>query len=431
MYRWPFVVSLVLLFAASLNAQTQVASSTPSSPDPSAQASQAAQVHSAQPDVVDVKIQQALRERDAIIRNLLERVQELESRLNSVSGANAGLTGHGPVPSAVAVAPAPTSSLAATVNNATYDEAERHASAALDRALLVRGGLLLPAGLLEVDDAASYFSMSSDHVTVNGFALFPILVVGDITSERLRRDILINSITTRVGVTKRLQLDALVPYGYILNRTVDATGKSTTEDQFGLGDILGGASYQFINEHGSVPDLLGSLHFKSNTGVNSYDLESAQTSLGTGFNGLTAAVTAAKTNDPLVFFGSLSYTRNFAAHHTVPVSDPTNPSITSEVAYIRPGQAFGFQLGSVLSLNPETSMTVGWDQLFTTESKLNGQPLPASYLVEGSLRIGTSYMFAPGRLMDVTMGIGLTPDTPNLQFTVSFPFRRTLWKPTY
>ena len=85
----------------------------------------------------------------------------------------------------------------------------------------------------------------------------------------------------------------------------------------------------------------------------------------------------------------------------------------------------------MLSLNPETSMTVGWDQLFTRESKLAGQPRPASYLVEGSLRIGTSYMFAPGRMMDVTMGVGLTPDTPNLQFSVSFPFRRTMWKPSY
>ena len=171
--------------------------------------------------------------------------------------------------------------------------------------------------------------------------------------------------------------------------------------------------------------------FKSTTGITGYNLESAETSLGTGFNGLTAAVTAAKTNDPLVFFGSLNYTYNQPAHHTVPISDPTDPSVTSEVAYIRPGDSFGFQLGSVLSLNPETSMTIGWDQLFTRESKLDGQPLPASYLVEGSLRVGTSYMFAPGRMLDVTMGVGLTPDTPNLQFSVSFPFRRTLWKPSY
>ena len=427
MFLRPFAVGIVLLFAVGLNAQ-QSASTASAPPDPAAQAEHPTQLKSAQQDVVDAKIQQALRERDAIIRNLLERVQELETRLNA---GNAGLTGHGPVPAAVAAAPAPISTLAATVNNATYDDTERHASAALDQALLVRGGLLLPAGMLEIDDGASYFSISSDHVTVNGFALFPILVVGDITSERLRRDILINAVTARVGLTKKIQLDYTVPYGYILNRTVDATGKQTTQSQFGLGDMVGGVSYQFMTEHGAAPDLLGSVHFKSTTGVTSYNLQSADTSLGTGFNGLTAAVTAAKTNDPLVFFGSLNYTYNQPAHHTVPLSDPSNPDITSEVAYIRPGYSIGFQLGSVLSINPETSMTIGWDQLFTTQSKLAGQALPASYLVEGSLRVGTSYMFAPGRMLDVTMGVGLTPDTPNLQFSVSFPFRRTLWKPSY
>jgi hypothetical protein len=273
--------------------------------------------------------------------------------------------------------------------------------------------------------------MSSDHVTVNGFALFPVLVVGDITSERLRRDILINSVTARLGLTRHLQMDFIVPYGYVLNRTVDATNTQTTQSQFGLGDIASGFSYQFMNEHGSSPDLLASMHYKSNTGTNSYDLESAETSLGTGFNGVTGTITAAKTNDPLVFFGSIDYTKNLPAHHTIPISDPSDPSQTTTIGYIRPGDAYGFQLGSVLAINPETSMTVGWDQRFTRQSKLNGQALPASYLVEGSLRIGTSYMYAPGRMVDLSFGVGVTPDTPNLQFSVGFPFRRTLWKPSF
>ena len=430
MLRRPFGIGAVLLFAVGLYAQTQSASSTPPANPGGEAAQQPTQLRSPQPDVVDVKIQQALRERDAIIRNLLERVQELETRLNA---ANATAPGHANSTAAapVAMTAPPSSSLAATVNNATYDDVERHASVALDQALLVRGGLLLPSGMLEVDAAANYFSLSSDHVTVNGFALFPVLVVGDITSQRLRRDILIHSTTARLGLTKRLQMDVMVPYGYVLNRTVDATNTQTTQSQFGLGDITAGLSYQFATEHGSTPDLLAGFHYKSNTGTNSYDLQSADTSLGTGFNGLTGSITAAKTNDPLVFFGSLNYTKNLPANHTIPISNPSDPSVTSMVGFIRPGDAYGFQLGSVLALNPETSMTVGWDQRFTRQAKLNGQPLPASYLVEGSLRIGTSYMYAPGRMVDLSFGVGLTPDTPNLQFSVGFPFRRTLWKPPY
>ena len=102
MFLRPFAVGIVLLSTVSLNAQTQSASATPPPPSPTAQTDQPAPLRSAQADVVDAKIQQALRERDAIIRNLLERVQELETRLNA---GNSGLTGHGPVPAAVAAAP--------------------------------------------------------------------------------------------------------------------------------------------------------------------------------------------------------------------------------------------------------------------------------------------------------------------------------------
>jgi hypothetical protein len=44
--------------------------------------------------------------------------------------------------------------------------------------------------------------------------------------------------------------------------------------------------------------------------------------------------------------------------------------------------------------------------------------IPASDLVEGTLRQGTSYVYVPGKIVDLSFGVGLTPDTPNLQFSV-------------
>jgi hypothetical protein len=389
---------------------------------------QRTQIVPAQPrDPIDARVQEAMRERDAIIRNLLERVQELENRLNGTNGVVA--TGSAPIRQAAAPAALATTRVNAVVQNSAYNEEERRASEALDQALLVRGGLLLPNGTVEVDNTASYFSTSSDHVTVNGFALLPVLVVGDITSKRLRRDFLIHSLTTRLGLPGRLQMDFTVPYGYVLNRTVDANNKQTSTSQFGLGDIQAGVTRQLTIERGRKPDLLAGVHFKSSTGTQSYNLQSAETSLGTGFNSIQANLTAAKSSDPVVFFGNISYTRNLPAHHTIPVSDPANPDVTTTIGYFRPGDAFGFQMGSILALNTETSVTLGWDQRFTRETKLNGNLVPASYLVEGSLRIGTSYMYAPGRTADLSFGVGLTPDTPNLQFSVGLPFRKMLWKP--
>ena len=38
-------------------------------------------------------------------------------------------------------------------------------------------------------------------------------------------------------------------------------------------------------------------------------------------------------------------------------------------------------------------------------------------------------MYAPGKTVDLSFGVGLTPDTPNLQFSVGLPLRHALWKP--
>ena len=136
----------------------------------------------------------------------------------------------------------------------------------------MRGGLLLPSGTLEIDNTTSYFSASSDHVTVNGFALLPVLVVGDIASERVREDYLLPNFTARLGLPHKFQGDFTIPYGYELIRTVDANNVQTTSSSFGLGDISAGLSRQLTSEHGKIPDMLANVRFKSTTGKDPYNL---------------------------------------------------------------------------------------------------------------------------------------------------------------
>jgi hypothetical protein len=381
-------------------------------------------------DPVDLKLQEALRERDAIIRNLLERVNELEWRVNGGFTSAAKLDERPAITgSANSRAINSLTSTNTVVSTATYDTTERQATEALDQALIVRGGLLLPSGTLEIDNTTSYFSASSDHLSVNGFALLPVLVVGDIASQRVREDFLLPSFTARLGLPHKFQMDFLVPYGYESIRTVDATNAQTSSSSFGLGDVSAGLYRQLTTEHGRVPDMLANVRFKSTTGKDSFSLTSSEVALGTGFNAIQGNWTVAKSSDPVVFFGNLSYTANLPANHTVSANDPTNPDAKT-VGHFNPGSAIGFQLGSILALNPEVSMTVGWDQRFTRSTQLNGVDIPASYLVEGTLRLGTSYVYAPGKIVDLSFGVGLTPDTPNLQFSVGVPFRMTLWGPT-
>lgn len=427
-------IAALVCCATPLVAQT----TTQTTSQPTTQPAAPLTIQTAPRDPAEARLQEALRQRDAIIRNLLQRVEDLELRVNgavtqpprvmTAAKAEARPASKAPAPIVDPAAGGASSSVFSVVTNAGYDTDERRASEALDQALLVRGGLLLPPGTLEFDNTLSYFTASSDHVNVNGFALLPILVVGDITSQRVRRDILLPTFTTRLGLPHRFQLDLTVPYGYELNRTVNALNEQTSSSNFGLGDIQGSVSRQIFTEHGRIPDMLANVRFKSRTGSNSFDLQSSQTSLGSGFYGLQGNLTAAKSSDPVVFYGNLSYTANLPATHLVSTNDPANPD-AKVPGHFNPGDAVGFQLGSILALNPETSMTLGWDQRFTRVTTLNGTAIPASYLVEGSLRVGTSYLYAPGKTVDLSFGVGLTPDTPNLQFSIGFPFRASLWKP--
>src|SRR5277367_1555503 len=151
-----------------------------------AQANGAAKAQALAKDPTDLKLQDALRERDAIIRNLLERVSELEWRVNG------GFTSAAkPEERPVMTGATNSRAISSVVSTSTYDVTERQATEALDQALIVRGGLLLPSGTMEIDNTTSFFSSSSDHLTVNGFALLPVLVVGDIESERVRANYLL------------------------------------------------------------------------------------------------------------------------------------------------------------------------------------------------------------------------------------------------
>jgi len=380
---------------------------------------------------INQRLQDALRERDAIIRNLLERVQELEWRVNggfTTSPKDMIATTTSSSAPAASVRVGATSSVTSVVTNSGYDAEERQASQALDQALIVRGGLLLPSGTIEIDNSTSYFNSTSDRININGFAILPVLVVGDIASQRIRKDLLLPTFSTRLGLPGRLQFEAYVPYGYEKFRTVDANNLTTTQSTFGLGDVAFGLSRQLVYEHTKWPDLLANVRFKTTTGVDSFNLSSSQTALGTGFYAVQGNLTAAKSNDPVVFFGNLSYTANLNGTHLVSANDPNNPDLKIP-GHFEPGDAVGFQIGSILALNPETSMTIGWDQRFTRATTLNGVTIPASYLAEGTLRLGASYLYAPGRTIDLSFGVGVTPDTPNLQFSVGLPLRRALWKP--
>lgn len=370
--------------------------------------------------------EQAMRARDQVIADLQQRVKALESEITRLQPqANLISTNSAAPLGASTVVPV---SAAPLVNAPSdqYDEEERKARAALDRTLVSRGGILLPRWTMEVEHAFTYYNASADAISIDGFSILPVLVVGDIVSQRVQRDILLGTVTNRLGLPGDFQFEVRVPYGYELQRTVTADNQQTSTREIGIGDVELGLTKQVYRQKHSLPDLLVGARWKSTTGRDPFAIgRSLQPALGTGFQSIQGSLTAVKSSDPAVFFGGVSYTQNLSTDKGLAGLNPDHPDQIT-MGYIEPGGTIGFSVGSALALNPEASLNFALEERLTRTSFLNGQRIPGSFLNEGMLRIGTSYLYSPGRAIDVGLGIGVTRDAPDFQFSVAFPFRFSL-----
>lgn len=287
------------------------------------------------------------------------------------------------------------------------DDEEMQARTALERTIIERGGLLIPPWGVEVAPSFSYIHSSSERVSVNGFTILPVLIVGEVVSERVRRDTYMPALTLRMGLPWDLQIEALVPYSYEREKTITAENEVTTREGEGLNDVEAAVTWQALQERGWIPDLLLGLRWKTTSGRSPFGTEGI--ALGTGFNGLQGTATVVKLRDPVALIAGVSYTENLAA--------------SKPAGRIDPGDTWGVQLAMAMSINPEVSINFGWEQRFTEDTKLEGRSVSGTSVSVGTFRVGSSYLLSKHVSMDFSVGIGLTSDAPDVQTTISFPIR--------
>ncbi len=333
--------------------------------------------------------------RDLVIDELLQRVEKLELKLRSLTGEPEKA-----LPPAAASAPAPP---------AKAEEEESIARAALERTLIERSGILLAPGTLEIEPSLTYAHASADNISIDGVSVESTLVIGEIVSDKIRRNILIPALAFRVGLPADFQAEAKFPLRYEANRTVRGDSTEDSGEAYGLGDIELALSHQLMREKGWSPDMLGSLRWKTNTGRSPAGLITNEQALGTGYHALSFMLTALKVKEPAAFFGSLLYTLNLP--------------VAKEEGRFSPGDTWGFNLGLALALNLDTSINFVWEQRFGDTAELNGKKLLGSALYPGNLRIGATYFFSPKFSLDVSVVIGLTRDAPDVQAVVAVPIR--------
>jgi hypothetical protein len=75
-----------------------------------------------------------------------------------------------------------------------------------------------------------------------------------------------------------------------------------------------------------------------------------------------------------------------------------------------------------LALNDKSSFSLGYDHASVGKTRLNGQVVADSVRVQlGTLLLGYSLRLSSQRTLSLSLGAGLTRDTPDLTLTLRLP----------
>jgi len=326
-------------------------------------------------------------ERDAVIQELRQRIDQLEKE-----------RAQKPAPPPPPPAAAPARAAAPTPNASEEAGAADEGARALERALVREGGLVLPNGVREIEPRFQYTyrgTQGLNVVAING--------IGQVALQDVRRDEVEGSLALRAGLPWNLQVEARVPYLWIDQNRATSSAATQTEQVSGWGDVELSVAKQLTTARRG--GLLGSLMWKAPTGR----FEIGRLSPGSGFHQLQAALNVVAREDPLVFFLSPSYSWIFKREQNGVNVDP--------------GDAIGLKAGTLLAASPETSLRGSVELSRTGRTRIAGAAVPGSDTTVGVLEFGLSKVLSRRTLLDVSFGIGVTPDTPDFRLRIALPIR--------
>jgi hypothetical protein len=305
-------------------------------------------------------------------------------------------------------------------------------------------GVLTPRGTLVFEPSVQYGYSSSNRVALVGYTVIPALLIGLLDVREVKRNTTTAAAAFRYGFNNRFELEAKIPYVYRSDSTVSRelfTG-SAAERAFdtsgkAIGDVELAGRVQ-LNDGGiEKPYYIAGLRFKSRTGRDPFEVvtDCAQRCVGenvtgtglpldlptgSGFYSLQPSLTWLLPSDPAIFFGSFSYTHNFKRSNVYRTVRNGEKEFLGDV---KPGDVFGFNFGMGLALNEKASFSIGYDHASVGRTKQGGQVLPGSVRIQlGTLLLGYSYRMSDKRTLNVSVGAGLTRDTPDVTLMLRMPF---------
>ena len=282
----------------------------------------------------------------------------------------------------------------------SFEIDEEAAVRALEHSLVQSGSLLLEKGKFDFQVGLEF-----SHTT-NDALLFSSINSNNIVGQTKNTFTTINMpLRLSAGLPYNAQIDFVIPLRYASQQFIQTRGRNPPVDNSrhgsGFGDINITLSKTLSQEEeGNKPDIIGFLSWDAGNGKKSDN----GVPLSDGFDEFRLGLTLTKSQDPLVFSGS------FSVQHSV------------EKDHVKPGHQYQLSLATFLAASPSTSLKFSFDQIFLAKTKINNRDVVGSERTIALLNIGISSVVQRNTFLSLSVGAGLTNNSPD--YTVNLSLSR-------
>ncbi|GHD66493.1 hypothetical protein [Jeongeupia chitinilytica] len=348
-----------------------------------------------------------------------------------------------------AEAPPPAPQAAAAAEPPVTKPSQQPTMTLQEAAEILAPGVLTPKGTFVLDPSIQYSYTNGSRVALVGYTVIPAVTVGLIDIRQENRSSWTAALTGRYGLTNRAEIEVRVPYVYSSDESLDRPFLSGSIDPEvfntkgnGISDVELAMRYQLNQPPAGSPYYVAALRAKSDTGKGTFDVPyDIKTGLptelptGSGFWGLQGTLSAIVPSDPAVFFGSFSYMWNIKSNvnkiiaYRVPETDGTGAILPNQftikeehIGEVDPGDVYELAFGMGFGINERASFSLAYDHSFITKTKINGEiPTGSTNVQVGILQLGWSYRINASTTANLTLGVGTTDYSPDVQLSFRLP----------
>jgi hypothetical protein len=242
--------------------------------------------------------------------------------------------------------------------------------------------------------------------TAEGLTLFEI--------ENVSSHIVTNTLSVDYGVLDNLTANVTLP---VIGKYAEAKGSNNTS--FSLGDMTLGARFQPWEARRDAANFTAITNLRLPTGRSPFKIIAGSgEATGSGVAALSVGMNVNRIVDPVALFGSVSLTGS------APATGLNQVNGTRVLNRVAPGTQFGFGMGFAYALSYGISTTMSFQGAISQGSKLrfaDGLNVKTASQTSAILNFGMGYRMSPKNTVNMSVGIGLTADSPNFSVGLNMP----------